>query len=147
MNNKPYITYLSKPLEIQKIDSVLSKCYVNEVGQVSFGTIDYIPGWFIALHHHYTWELIIIDCSSVGPGYTLFNGCWWRAEPGSAVFIPKGFSHAWSSGNDKGFKMLWVYGGSHEEADRLYDVDPQIFQPISQEEERAVFAWKAKVTR
>jgi quercetin dioxygenase-like cupin family protein len=147
MNNKPYITYLSKPLEIQKIDSVLSKCYVNEVGQVSFGTIDYIPGWFIALHHHYTWELIIIDCSSAGPGYTLFNGCWWRAEPGSAVFIPKGFSHAWSSGNDKGFKMLWVYGGSHEEADRLYDVDPQIFQPISQEEERSVFAWKAKATR
>ena len=35
MNNKPYITYPSRPLEVQQIDSVLSKCYINEAGQVS----------------------------------------------------------------------------------------------------------------
>ncbi len=147
MNTKPYITYSSRPLETQQIDSVISKCYVNEAGQVSFGVIDYVPGWFIALHHHHTWELILIDSSSAGPGYIFFGGQWWRAEPGSAVFIPKGFPHAWSSGNDKGFKMLWIYEGSHEEAGRLYDVDPQTFRPITQEEEKTALAFQAKAVR
>ena len=94
MNTKPYVTYSARPLETQQIGSVVSKCHINEAGQVSFGVTDYVPGWFIALHHHHTWELILIDSRSAGPGYTFFSGQWWRAEPGSAVFIPKGFSHA-----------------------------------------------------
>ena len=76
MNNNPYITYSSRSMEMQQIGSVLSKCYVNEAGQVSIGVIDYVPGWFIALHRHYTWELIIIDSSSAGLGYTLLEGRW-----------------------------------------------------------------------
>ena len=141
--NKPYITYFNKgkPAEVQQIGKVVSTCYINEPGQVSFGVINYVPGWFIALHHHYTCELIIIDTGSAGPGYTFFDGHWWRAEPGSGVFIPRGCPHAWSSGNDKGFKMLWIYRGSHEEADRIYDTDPQIFQPITREEERSALIW------
>ena len=141
MNKEPCITYPSKPLVIQRIDNVINKCFINENKQVSFGVIDYVPGWFIALHHHHTWELIIIDSSSAGSGYVLFRGCWWQAEPGSAVFIPKGFPHAWSSGNKKGFKMLWIYGGSHQEAGRLYDIDPQFFQPITREEEKKALTW------
>ena len=130
MKKEPYITYSSTPLEIEHINAIVSNRYINESRQVSFGVIDYIPGWVLALHHHYTWDLIIIDSSSNGPGYVSFKGCWWKAEPGSAVFIPKGFPHAWSSGNKKGFKMLWIYGGSVEEAGRLYDINPKLFKPI-----------------
>ena len=146
MNKRPYITYpgKAKPSEVQQIGGVVSTCYVNETGQVSFGVIDYVPGWFIPLHHHNTWELIIIDSSSAGPGYTLFNGQWWRAEPGSGVFIRKGYPHAWSSGNDEGFKMLWIYGSSHEGADRIYDTDPETFQPITPEEEQRTSTWTAE---
>jgi len=143
--DRPYITYSNKDkrAEVQQVGPVVSTCYVNEPGQVSFGVIDYVPGWFIALHHHHTWELIIIDSSSAGPGYTFFEGHWWRAEPGSGVFIPRECPHAWSSGNIKGFKMLWIYGGSHEEAGRVYDADPETFQPITQQEEKNAFMWPA----
>ena len=144
MNNKPYITYPSRPLEVQQIDSVLSKCYINEAGQISFGVIDCAPGWFIALHHHYIWGLIIIDSSSAGPGYTLFKGRWWRVDPGNSVFLPKGCPYAWSSGNDNGFKMLWFFGGAYEEAGPVYDVNPQASQPITRDEERNAPSWTAE---
>ena len=129
---------------MEHIGAVASKCYINEPLQVSFGVIDYVPGWFIALHHHHTWELIIIDNSSEGSGYTFFDGRWWKADPGSGVFIPKGCPHAWSSGNTKGFKMLWVYGGASEEASRIYDIEPQTFQPITPEEEKNAPIWTAE---
>ena len=76
MDIRPYITYPSATdtVEVHQIGEVVAKCYVNEPSQVSFGVIDYVPGWFIALHSHETWELIIIDSSSEGPGYTFFDG-------------------------------------------------------------------------
>lgn len=144
MDFRPYIVYpTSESVEAHQIGAVVAKCYINEPGQVSFGVIDYVPGWFIALHHH-TWELIIIDSSSEGPGYTFFDGHWWRADPGSGVFLPKGCPHAWSSGNEKGFKMLWIYGGSPEEAGRVYDADPETFQAITPEEKRSALIWTAE---
>jgi len=146
---RPYITYPSatSTVEMRQMGEVAQKCYVNEPSQVSFGVIDYIPGWFIALHSHQTWELIIIDSSSEGPGYTFFDGRWWRAAPGSAVFIPKTYPHAWSSGNEKGFKMLWIYGGSHQEAGRTYHVDPEAFKPITPAEERKAPIWTSEAAR
>ncbi|OGG45870.1 MAG: hypothetical protein A3F84_17085 [Candidatus Handelsmanbacteria bacterium RIFCSPLOWO2_12_FULL_64_10] len=146
MSARPYIIYpdTAQSVEAGQLGAVVVKRYVDEPGQVSFGVIDYVPGWFIALHHHRTWELIIVDQSSDGPGYTFFEGRWWRADPGSGVFLPKGHPHAWSAGCERGFKMLWVYGGSVEEAGRIYDADPQTFQPISQGEERAAPAWTPK---
>jgi quercetin dioxygenase-like cupin family protein len=141
VNIKPYITYPGKPAEVQQVGPVVSKSYVNEPGRVSFGTIDYVPGWFISLHHHNIWELIIIDAGSAGAGFVMIDGRWWRAEPGSAVFVPKGYTHAWSSGNEKGFKMLWVYGGTHQEAGRAYDIKPEEFKGISREEEKLALAW------
>jgi len=145
MDFRPYIVYpTSESVEAHQIGAVVAKCYINEPGQVSFGTIDYVPGWFIALHHHHTWELIIIDSSSEGPGYTFFDEHWWWADPGSGVFLPKGCPHAWSSGNEKGFKMLWIYGGSPEEAGRVYDADPETFQAITPEEERSALIWTAE---
>lgn len=149
MDIRPYITYPSATdtVEVHQIGEVVAKCYVNEPSQVSFGVIDYVPGWFIALHSHETWELIIIDSSSEGPGYTFFDGHWWRADPGSAVFIPKTYPHAWSSGNEKGFKMLWIYGGAHEEAGRVYDADPQTFQPITRDEEKDAPIWTAEAAQ
>ncbi len=146
MNAKPYITYPGriKPEQVQRIGDVVSTAYVNEPGQVSSGDIDYVPGWFIATHHHDTWELIIIDASSPEAGFVLIDGKWWRAEPGSRVFIPKGVPHAWSSGNNKGFKMLWNYGGSHEESGRAYDADPKTFKPISREKEKNAAVWPGK---
>ena len=141
MVTKPYITYPKSPADVQRVGVVISKTYVNEPGQVGFGSIDYIPGWHISLHHHNVWELIIIDSGSVGPGFVMFGGRWWRAEPGSAVFVPNNSPHAWSSGNEKGFKMLWVYGGTHQEAGRIYDVEPEAFLGISREEERRATGW------
>jgi quercetin dioxygenase-like cupin family protein len=143
MSNKPYITYSDNPLSTQKVGAVVTKAYVNEAGQVSFGVIDYVPGWYIPLHRHNTWELIIIDASSPNAGFVLFNGRWWRAEPGSSVFVPKGYPHAWASGNETGFKMLWVYSGSHEEAGRTYEGNPEAFKPISKSEEKAARMWSA----
>ena len=143
MSNKPYITYPTNPLSTQHVGTVITKAYINEAGQVSFGVIDYIPGWYIPVHHHNTWELIIIDASSPYSGFVWFDGLWWRAEPGSSVFVPRGFPHAWSSGNSKGFKMLWVYGGAHEEAGRVFDGNPDAFKPISRKEEKAAAKWSA----
>ena len=144
MINKPYITYSDNPLSTQQVGAVVSKAYINEDGQVSFGVIDYVPGWYIPLHGHNTWELIIIDANSPHPGFVLFDKRWWRAEPGSSVFVPRGFPHAWSSGNDQGFKMLWVYGGAHEEAGRIYEGNPKTFKPISRGEEKAATIWSIK---
>ena len=148
MSIRPYITYPSatESVELHQVGAVVAKCYINEPGQVSFGVVDYIPGWFTALHHHHTWELIIIDSSSEGIGYIFFDGCWWRADPGSAVFVPKEYSHAWSAGNDKGFKMLWIYGGSYEEAGRISDVDAHTFRPIAPEEESSALIWTPNAT-
>ena len=149
MDIRPYIAYPSATdtVEVHQTGEIVNKCYVNEPSQVSFGVIDYVPGWFIALHSHETWEFIIIDSSSEGPGYTFFDGHWWRAAPGSAVFIPKTYPHAWSSGNEKGFKMLWIYGGSHQEAGRTYHVDPETFKPITPAEERKAPIWTSEAAR
>jgi len=149
MGIRPYITYpgITGSAGVQQVGGVVAKCYVNEPSQVSFGVIDYVPGWFIALHSHETWELIIIDSSSEGPGYTFFDGHWWRADPGSAVFIPKTYPHAWSSGNEKGFKMLWIYAGSHQEAGRTYHVAPETFQPITPDEEGKALTWTPEAVR
>jgi hypothetical protein len=145
MNARPFIVYPnSESVKVIPTGAAVVNCFIDEPGEVSFGTIDYVPGWFIALHHHHTWELIIIDGSSEGPGYTFFDGSWWRADPGCGVLLPKGYPHAWSSGNDKGFKMLWIYGGAHDEASRIYDTDPETFRPITPEEERKAPIWTAE---
>jgi quercetin dioxygenase-like cupin family protein len=133
----------AEQVEAGQVGAVEVMRYINEPGKVSFGVIDYVPGWFIATHHHRTWELIVIDGSSEGPGYTFFDGKWWRADPGSAVYLPKGVPHAWSAGSKKGFKMLWVYGGSTEEAGRIFDGNQEDFQSISVEEEQAAVPWRA----
>ncbi|MBM2824906.1 MAG: AraC binding protein [Dehalococcoidales bacterium] len=145
MDARPYIVYprANKSAAGTKTELAINT-FVNEPGQVSFGVNDFVPGLFRSLHRHYTWELIIIDSSSAGPGYTFFDGHWWRAEPGSGVFVPKGCPHSWSSGNSKGFKMLWVYGGSREEAGRIWDVRPEDGQPITPEEERNALVWTAE---
>jgi len=129
------------PAESKEIGHVLSQTWVNEAGVVSFGTINYVPGWYIAPHHHDIWELIIIDRSSPAAGFVYLDSRWWRAEPGSAVFIPRGVIHAWCSGNDQGFLMLGIYSGSTEEAGRHYDVDPRKFRAITREEERQAALW------
>src|ERR1039457_3775599 len=97
MTIQPFSTYPGSPAEVLQVVEVVSKTYVNEPGQVSFGTIDYVPGWHVSLHHHNVWELILIDGGSAGAGFVMFGGRWWRAEPGSAVFVPKNYPHAWSS--------------------------------------------------
>lgn len=147
MSEHPYIVYphTARAVEAGQLADVVNMCYINEPRQVSFGVIDYVPGWAIATHHHRTWEVIIVDKSSPGPGFTWFDGCWWRAEPGCGVFLPRGVPHAWSAGNRQGFKMLWLYGGSHEEAGRLFDVDPRSFKAITSEEERAAQIWSTTV--
>ncbi len=149
MNQQPYIIYPSegKQVEAGRVGEVVNTCYIDEPGQVSFGVIDYVTGWRIPLHHHTTWELIIIDKSSAAPGYTLFDGRWWRAEPGCGVFLPKGYSHAWSCGNSKGFKMLWVYGESAEKAGRIYDCDPASFQAITEEQEKNASIWSSQANK
>ena len=148
-NVKPYIADISTAtiLEVDQFGVAFNRCYINEPGQVSFGVKDYTPGRFVSPHHHRTWELIIIDGSSEGPGYTFFDGYWWRVDPGSGVLIPKGYPNAWSAGSDKGFKMLWVYGGSLEEADRIMDGDIQGFHAIIPEEEKNALTWTKETTR
>jgi hypothetical protein len=103
---------------------------------------DFIQRHFIisSLNRHNLWELIIIDGSSEGPGYVFFDGKWWRVLPGSGVFVPKGYSHAWSSGKNT-FKMLWVYGGSRDEAGRIFDVPEAEGRPITPEEEKNARLW------
>ncbi len=143
MSDKPYVIYpeSSVQVEVGRLGSVINRCFINEPNQASFGVIDYVPGWYIAPHHHRTWELIVIGADSAGPGYTFFENRWWLATPGSATFFPKGYPHAWSAGNDKGFKMLWIYGGSHEEAGRIYDGNTEDFKPITREQERNAQVW------
>ena len=149
MNQQPYIIYPgeAKQVEAGQVGKVINTCYIDEPGQVSFGVIDYVPGWSIPLHHHTTWELIIIDKSSAAPGYTFFNNRWWRAEPGCGVFIPMDYPHAWSCGNNKGFKMLWVYGDSAEKAGRIYDCDPASFQAITEEQEINASIWNSQINK
>jgi len=149
MDARPYIIYSDTAGIIKEagLGEIVIKRYINEPGQVSFGVVDFVPGWFLAPHHHHTWELIIIDGSSEGSGYTFFDECWWRADPGCGVFLPKGCTHCWSAGNEKGFKMLWIYPASHEEAGRIYDVDPETFRAITPEEERSALIWTAEVAR
>jgi len=149
MNQQPYIIYPSegKQVEAGQVGEVINTCYIDEPGQVSFGVIDYVPGWRIPLHHHNTWELIIIDKSSAGPGYTFFDSCWWRADPGCGVFIPRGHPHAWSCSNSKGFKMLWIYGDSATKAGRIYDTDPVSFQAITEQQENEAGIWTSQVNK
>ena len=143
MGARPYIadTSTAAILEVDQFGVIFNRCHIDEPGQVSFGVKDYAPGRFVSLHRHHTWELIIIDGSSEGPGYTFFDGHWWRAEPGCGVFIPKGYPNAWSAGSDRGFKMLWIYGGSLAEAGRILDSDTQDFHAITPEEERNALVW------
>ncbi len=149
MTQLPYIIYPSegKQVEAGRVGEVINTCYIDEPGQVSFGVIDYMPGWRIPLHHHTTWELIIIDKSSAAPGYTFFDDCWWKAEPGCGVFLPMGHPHAWSCGNSKGFKMLWVYGDSAEKAGRVYDCEPASFQAITEEQESNSIIWSSQANK
>ncbi|HEY56382.1 MAG TPA: hypothetical protein G4N90_02975 [Dehalococcoidia bacterium] len=149
MSARPYIIYPDKAGRLHEagLGEVVVKSFIDEPGQVSFGVIDFVPGWFLAPHHHHTWELIIVDSSSEGPGYTFFEEHWWRADPGSCLFVPKGYTHCWSAGNKKGFKMLWIYPGSHEEAGRIYDGDSQDFKAITPEEEGNALVWTAETAR
>ncbi len=140
MTDRPYITY-PKPNKPGAKGEVPGAIFINEPGQVSFGANDFSPGLFRPLHGHHTWELIIVDGASAGPGYVNFEGRWWRVDPGAAVFVPKGCPHAWSSGNTKGFRMLWVYGGAREEAGRIWYVKPDEGNAITPEEELNALLW------
>jgi quercetin dioxygenase-like cupin family protein len=149
MTDRPYIVYPDTAELIQEagLEQIAIKGYIDEPGLLSFGTIDFVPGWFISPHSHYTWELIIVGASSEGPGYTFFDSHWWRVDPGGCLFVPKGYPHCWSAGNEKGFKMLWIYPAAHEEADRIWDGDPKTFRAITPEEERKALVWTEKTAR
>ncbi len=149
MGAKPYIIYPDKARLLYEagLGEIVINNYINEPGQVSFGVVDFVPGWFLAPHHHHTWELIIVGDSSEGPGYTFFDSHWWRVDPGGCLFVPKGYTHCWSAGNEKGFKMLWIYPGSHEEAGRIYDGNPQNFKAITTEEEMNALVWTEETAR
>ncbi len=140
MTERPHITYPKPNKPVAKGD-VPGTVFINEPGKVSFGANDFSPGLFRPLHGHHTWELIIVDGASDGPGYVNFEGRWWRVDPGAAVFVPKGCPHAWSSGNTRGFRMLWVYGGAREEAGRIWYVKPEEGRAITPEEERNALLW------
>jgi len=136
---KPFISYenVAKPLEVSDLGVPFNLCYLNEPGKVSFGIKDYATGLSIPLHHHHTWEIIVIDYISEGPGYIFFDREWWRSDPGTAVFIPSEYPNAWSAGK-RSFRMLWIYGGCLEETGRVLDIDTRANQAITPEEE--VFA-------
>jgi hypothetical protein len=140
MTDRPYITY-PRPNKPCAKGEVPGTVFITEPGRVSFGANDFSPGLFRALHGHHTWELVIVDGGSDGPGYINFDGRWWRVDPGAAVFVPKGHPHAWSSGNTKGFRMLWVYGGAREEAGRIWYVNPEEGKAITPEEEINAPVW------
>jgi quercetin dioxygenase-like cupin family protein len=142
MTDKPYIAYPKRTEKTGAPAELTPATLVSEPGKVSFGFMDFKPGDFRTLHHHDHWELIIVDGSSEGPGYVFFDGKWWKAEPGSGTFVPRGYHHAWSAGS-KGFRMLWVYGGSREEAGRTYDNETPLKQGISPEEEKNASVWKS----
>jgi quercetin dioxygenase-like cupin family protein len=149
MTDRPYIVYpdTAKLISEAGLEQIVIKGYINEPGLLSFGTVDFVPGWFVAPHSHHTWELIIVGDSSEGPGYTFFDGHWWRVKPGSCVFVPKGYTHCWSAGNKKGFKMLWIYPASHEAAGRVWDGDPKTFRAITPEEESNALVWTEETAR
>lgn len=140
MTAKPYITY-PKPQTPGSGKEVPGETFIDEPGKACCGANDFTPGLCRALHGHHTWELVIVDGSSEGPGYVQFDGRWWRVDPGAAVFIPKLYPHAWSSGNTRGFRMLYVYGGSRGEAGRVWYVPADQGIPISPEEEKTAQTW------
>jgi hypothetical protein len=146
MTDRPYITYPipKKPCAAPEVPGSI---FINEPGRVSFGANDFSPGLFRALHGHHLWELVIVDGGSDGPGYVNFAGCWWRADPGAAVFVPARCPHAWSSGNARGFRMLWVYGGAREEAGRIWYGNPEEGKAITPEEEARALVWTPEVAK
>jgi quercetin dioxygenase-like cupin family protein len=143
MEAKPYIKY-PKPYQPGGDAEVSGTPLIDEPRQVSFGINDFKPGIFRPLHGHHTFELILVDSSSEGPGYIHFDGRWWRVDPGAAVFVPKGSVHSWSSGNTKGFRMLWIYGGARAEAGRIWHEKPEEGKGISPEEEKNAPVWTPK---
>jgi hypothetical protein len=138
MSDRPYIVYPGTGV----MPLPNSATYVSEPGKVSFGVQNFPPYYVRSLHRHNLWELIIIDGSSEGPGFVFFDGRWWRVLPGAGVFVPKGYPHSWSSGKNR-FKMLWVYGGSRDEAGRIYDVPEAEGKPITPEQEKNAPLWTA----
>jgi len=142
MKDSPYMVYpATAKTHAEPGVKVVSKLFVNEMDRVCYGTVDFVPGWSVALHSHNTWELIIVGGESEGPGYVFFYDQWWRADPGSTLFVPKGFVHGWSAGNNNGFKMLWVYEGSVEQAGRNWVNDYRPSPLISPEEENDALVW------
>ena len=142
MNEQPYMIYSDTVTEHGEPEvEVISKLFINEPGKVCFGTVDFVPGWSVALHTHDTWEIIIVGGESEGPGYVFFHDQWWRADPGSALFVPKGFVHGWAAGNYNGFKMLWLYQGSVAEAGRNWVEDYRHSSIISPVEEKNALVW------
>lgn len=137
---RPYITY-PKPYRPGSGGSLSATPLINEPGEVSFGVIDFTAGSFRPLHGHRTWELIVVDSLSEGPGFIHFDGRWWRVDPGAAVFIPGGSVHGWSAGNATGFRMVWFYGGTREEAGRIWHGNPEEARGISPGEERNAPLW------
>ena len=145
MGNRPYIVYPDKDkVKTKHVGQVVRRDYIDEPGQVSCGMNEFVSGAFRPLHHHHVWEISIIDRSSEGPAYILLDGQWWRADPGSVVFIPEGYPHAWSTGSSKGFRVMWFLGGSVAEGSRVLDTDPETFQPITPEEEQSTSTWTAE---
>ena len=139
--DKLYITYPDSASPIVTEGGIVVNRYISETGQVSLQIIDFAPGAFRAFHHHNTWEITMVDSSSEGPGYIFFDSHWWRVDVGAVAFIPKGYPHAWSSGNNHGFKMLCIYGGTREEASRTWEENLETARPITPEEERVAHRW------
>ena len=75
MEARPYIKS-PKPYQPGATGEVSGTPLINEPGQVSLGINDFKPGLFRALHGHHTWELVLVDSSSEGPGYIYFDGRW-----------------------------------------------------------------------
>jgi len=148
MNEQPYMIYPdTATVHGEPGVEVVSKLFINESQQVCFGTVDFVPGWSVALHSHDTWEIIIVGGESEGPGYVFFHDQWWRADPGSALFVPKGFVHGWSAGNYNGFKMLWLYRGTVTEAGRNWVEDYRPSSIISPEEEKNALVWTTEAAK
>ena len=148
MENQTYIIYPDTAKVVHEPGmEVVAKHFISEPGQVSFGVVDFVPGRAVKLHTHNTWEVIIIDGGSEGPGFVYFDDQWWRADPGSAVFVPRGFVHAWSAGNNNRFKMLWIYQGSLEEAGRDWVEDYRTSHLITTEEEKNALVWTPEAGR
>lgn len=83
MTARPYIMYPKRPKPDPGM-TVPGETLIDEPGQACFGANDFAPGLCRALHGHHTWELVIVDGSSAGPGYIQFDGRWWRVDPGAA---------------------------------------------------------------